>query len=252
MVGKFNHSIDKYFINYKFNQASNLTWIRRYFIFCKYGKYLMKLIFFGIISKILNKIGATMRNLKNSVDFIKEIEKLKAVTRFNRTLDGRFENSAEHSWQGAIAAMVLQDYYPEKLDMEKVIPMLLIHDLGEIYAGDTWVFDDEKKVHSHDRELESIEKTMSLLPEEKYLNMKNLWLEFEKGQSAEARYARVIDALVPLINHLEVSEFNYNPDNISADMVLEKKKFIKSESGELWKLTEDLIQESVERGLYFK
>ena len=251
MVGKFNHSIDKYFINYKFNQASNLVWIRRYFIFCKYGKYLMKLIFFGIISKILNKIGATMSNLKNSVDFIKEIEKLKSVTRFNRTLDGRFENSAEHSWQGAIAAIVLQDYYPEKLKMEKVISMLLIHDLGEIYAGDTWVFDDEKKVHSHDRELESIEKTMSLLPEEKYLNMKNLWLEFEKGQSAEARYARVIDALVPLINHLEVSELNYNPDNISADMVLEKKKFIKSESEELWKLTEDLIQESVERGLYF-
>ena len=251
MVGKFNHSIDKYFINYKFNQASNLKWIRRYFIFCKYGKYLMKLIFFGIISKILNKIGATMSNLKNSVDFIKEIEKLKSVTRFNRTLDGRFENSAEHSWQGAIAAIVLQDYYPKKLIMEKVISMLLIHDLGEIYAGDTWVFDDEKKVHSHDRELESIEKTMSLLPEEKYLNMKNLWLEFEKGQSAEARYARVIDALVPLINHLEVSELNYNPDNISADMVLEKKKFIKSESEELWKLTEDLIQESVERGLYF-
>ena len=250
MVGKFNHSIDKYFINYKFNQASNLIWIRRYFIFCKYGKYLMKLIFFGIISKILNKIGATMSNLKNSVDFIKEIEKLKSVTRFNRTLDGRFENSAEHSWQGAIAAIVLQDYYPEKLKMEKVISMLLIHDLGEIYVGDTWVFDDEKKVHSHDRELESIEKTMSLLPKEKYLNMKNLWLEFEKGQSAEARYARVIDVLVPLINHLEVSELNYNPDNISADMVLEKKKFIKSESEELWKLTEDLIKESVERGLY--
>ena len=250
MVGKFNHSIDKYFINYKFNQASNLIWIRRYFIFCKYGKYLMKLIFFGIISKILNKIGATMSNLKNSVDFIKEIEKLKSVTRFNRTLDGRFENSAEHSWQGAIAAIVLQDYYPEKLKMEKVISMLLIHDLGEIYAGDTWVFDDEKKIHSHDRELESIEKTMSLLPEDKYLNMKNLWLEFEKGQSAESRYARVIDALVPLINHLEVSQLNYNPDNISADMVLEKKKFIKSESEELWKLTEDLIKESVESGLY--
>ena len=251
MVGKFNHSIDKYFINYKFNRASNPIWIRRYFIFCKYGKYLVKLIFFGIISKILNKIGDAMSNLKNSVNFIKEIEKLKSVTRFNRTHDGRFENSAEHSWQGAIAAMVLQDYYPEKLDIEKVISMLLIHDLGEIYAGDTWVFDDEKKVHSHNRELESIEKTMSLLPEEKYLNMKNLWLEFEKGQSAESRYARVIDALVPLINHLEVSELNYNPDNITADMVLEKKKFIKSESEELWKLTEDLIQESVEKGLYF-
>ena len=210
----------------------------------------MKLIFFGIISKILNKIGATMSNLKNSVDFIKEIEKLKSVTRFNRTLDGRFENSAEHSWQGAIAAMVLQDYYPEKLKMGKVISMLLIHDLGEIYAGDTWVFDDEKKLHAHDRELESIEKTMSLLPEATYVNMKNSWLEFEKGQSPEARYARVIDALVPLINHLEVSEVDYNPDHIRSEMVLEKKKFIKSESEELWKLTEELVQESVEKGLY--
>ena len=196
------------------------------------------------------EVRAAMSNLNDTVDFIKEIEKLKSVTRFNRTLDGRFENSAEHSWQGAIAAMVLQDYYPEKLNMEKVMSMLLIHDLGEIYAGDTWVFDDQKKLHSHDRELESIEKTMSILPEEKYLNMKNSWLEFEKGQSAEARYARVIDALVPLINHLEVSELNYNPDNISSDMVLEKKKFIKSESEELWKLTEKLVKKSVEKGLY--
>ena len=191
-----------------------------------------------------------MSDLSNIVDFIKEIEKLKSVTRFNRTLDGRFENSAEHSWQSAMASIVLQDYYPEKLNMEKVISMLLIHDLCEIYAGDTWVFNDEKKVHSHDRELESIEKTMRILPEEKYLNMKNSWLEFEKGQSAEARYARVIDALVPLINHLEVSELNYNPDNISSDMVLEKKKFIKGESKELWKLTEELVKESVEKGIY--
>ena len=191
-----------------------------------------------------------MSNLNKTVDFITEIQKLKSVTRFNRTLDGRFENSAEHSWQSAMASIVLQDYYPEKLNMEKVISMLLIHDLGEIYAGDTWVFNDEKKVHSHDRELESIEKTMRILPEEKYLNMKNSWLEFEKGQSAEARYARVIDALVPLINHLEVSELNYNPDNISSDMVLEKKKFIKGESKELWKLTEELVKESVEKGIY--
>ena len=199
---------------------------------------------------LIREVRAAMSNLNKTVDFITEIEKLKSVTRFNRTLDGRFENSAEHSWQGAIAAMVLQDYYPEKLNMEKVMSMLLIHDLGEIYAGDTWVFDDQKKLHSHDREIESIEKTMSILPEEKYLNMKNSWLEFEKGQSAEARYARVIDALVPLINHLEVSELNYNPDHISSEMVLEKKKFIKDESEELWKLTEELVQKSVEKGLY--
>ena len=211
----------------------------------------MENLIFGMIVVISNReVGVAMSDLNQTVKFIKEIEKLKSVTRFNRTLDGRLENSAEHSWQGAIAAMVLQDYYPEKLNMEKMISMLLIHDLGEIYAGDTWVFDDEKKLHAHDRELESIEKTMSLLPEATYLNMKNSWLEFEKGQSPEARYARVIDALVPLINHLEVSESNCNPDNISSDMVLEKKKFINGESKELWKLTEELVQESVEKGLY--
>ena len=211
----------------------------------------MENLIFGMIVVISNReVGVAMSDLNQTVEFIKEIEKLKSVTRFNRTLDGRFENSAEHSWQGAIAAMVLQDYYPEKLNMEKVIPMLLIHDLGEIYAGDTWVFDDEKKLHAHDRELASIEKTMSLLPEVTYLSMKNSWLEFEKEQSPEARYARVIDALVPLINHLEVSEVDYNPDHIRSEMVLEKKKFIKSESKELWKLTEELIQESVEKGLY--
>ena len=199
---------------------------------------------------LIRKVRATMSDLDKTVEFIEKIEKLKSVTRFNRTLDGRLENSAEHSWQGAIAAMVLQDYYPEKLNMEKTMSLLLIHDLGEIYAGDTWVFDDEKKLHAHDRELASIEKTMSLLPEATYVNMKNSWLEFEKGQSPEARYARVIDALVPLINHLEVSESNCNPDNISSDMVLEKKKFINGESKELWKLTEELVQESVEKGLY--
>ena len=198
----------------------------------------------------LTKIGIVFGNTNQFRIIHCSFFKLKSVTRFNRTLDGRFENSAEHSWQGAIAAMVLQDYYPEKLNMEKVISMLLIHDLGEICAGDTWVFDDEKKLHAHDRELASIEKTMSLLPEATYLNMKNSWLEFEKGQSPEARYARVIDALVPLINHLEVSEVNYNPDHIRSEMVLEKKKFIKSESKELWKLTEELVQESVEKGLY--
>lgn len=192
-----------------------------------------------------------LERLQQQLAFTNELEKLKATHRNNRTLDAyRFENSAEHSWQGALMALVFREYIPEEVNLEKVMSMLLIHDLGEIYAGDTWVFDNKNKAHSHDRELESINQTMSILPEEKYLNMKNSWLEFETGQSFEARYARVIDALVPLINHLEVSESNYNPDNISADMVLEKKKFIKDESEELWKLTEELVKESVKKGLY--
>ena len=129
---------------------------------------------------LIREVRAAMSNLNKTVDFITEIEKLKSVTRFNRTLDGRFENSAEHSWQGAIAAMVLQDYYPERLNMEKVMSMLLIHDLGEIYAGDTWVFDVKKRLHSHDRELESIEKINEHPSRRKIFEYENSWLEFEK------------------------------------------------------------------------
>lgn len=136
--------------------------------------------------------------------------------------------------------------------MEKVIFMLLLHDLGEIYAGDTWVFDDKNKITSYDKELSSIEKTLGGLPKEESKIYLDLWKEFEKGSSVEARYARVIDAIVPLINHLTVTEKNYNPENISAEQVYEKKKFIEKESTILWECTKMLIDRSVEKGLYSK
>ena len=80
--------------------------------------------------------------------------------------------------------------------------------------------------------------------------MKKVWIEFECGESAEAKYARIIDALVPLINHLVVSEDGYNPDRITSEKVREKKMFIKEESLELWELAKELIQLSKEKGLY--
>ncbi|MCJ0918810.1 HD domain-containing protein [Mammaliicoccus sciuri] len=191
-----------------------------------------------------------MKYLKKQVEFIEEIEKLKTITRFNRTLDGRFENSAEHSWQVALTSIILKDYYPHKIDIEKVLLMLLIHDLGEIYAGDTWVFDDLKKSSAHEKESQSIDKSLSILPIDQFSFLKESWIEFETGNSAEARYARVIDALVPLINHLIVSEKGYNPDNISSKIVMEKKRFIEQESSELWELVQELVNSSIEKGLY--
>ncbi|MGS2600260.1 HD domain-containing protein [Mammaliicoccus sciuri] len=191
-----------------------------------------------------------MKHLKKQVEFIEEIEKLKTITRFNRTLDGRFENSAEHSWQVALTSVILKDYYPHKIDIEKVLLMLLIHDLGEIYAGDTWVFDDLKKSSAHEKESQSIDKSLSILPIDQFSFLKESWIEFETGNSGEARYARVIDALVPLINHLIVSEKGYNPDNISSKIVMEKKRFIEQESSELWELVQELVNSSIEKGLY--
>lgn len=198
-----------------------------------------------------------MTGVEREVDFVKEIEKLKTVTRFNRTLDGRFENSAEHSWQVALVANFFQDYFPEKLDIGKVTLMLLLHDLGEIYAGDTWVYDTTGKAVSHDKEYLSLQKSLAVLPIIQGEKFTELWLEFEKGNSPESRYARIInalvpliDALVPLINHLVVSEEGYNPDKLTADRVLAKKAFIKEDSEILWQLAKELIEKSVEKGLY--
>ncbi len=96
----------------------------------------------------------------------------------------------------------------------------------------------------------SFNRSTELLPIDQSEELRKLWQEFEKGNSPEARYARIIDALVPLINHLVVSDKNYNPENMTSEMVLKKKSFIKNESKELWELVEDIVQKSVEKGLY--
>lgn len=183
--------------------------------------------------------------------FFNELEKLKMVTRRNQTLDGRFENSAEHSWQLALMAPVLRQHFPEEVDLEKVMTMLLLHEIGEIGAGDTWVYDEVGKLTSFDREWESVKKTLALLPPEQADSYRELWLEFEsKEDTPEARYARCLDALAPLMNHLLIAPENENLDSLTKSQVLAKKAFIKEESAELWELVLDLIDQSVAKGLY--
>lgn len=147
-----------------------------------------------------------MNNIEKRLAFIAELEKSKMIKRHNRTLDGRFENDAEHQWQTALMATIFKSYYPQELDMEKVMKMLLIHDLGEIGTGDTWAYDEAGKLTSHEKELVSVTRSFGRLPDEESHVWRSLWLEFEKGNSPEARYARVVDALVPLINHLVASK----------------------------------------------
>ncbi len=192
-----------------------------------------------------------MSPLYQQLAFFNELEKLKMVTRRNQTLDGRFENSAEHSWQLALMAPVLRQHFPEEVDLEKVMTMLLLHEIGEIGAGDTWVYDEVGKLTSFDREWESVKKTLALLPPEQADSYRELWLEFEsKEDTPEARYARCLDALAPLMNHLLIAPENENLDSLTKSQVLAKKAFIKEESAELWELVLDLIDQSVAKGLY--
>lgn len=188
--------------------------------------------------------------LVQQISFIKQAEELKTVQRQNQTLDGRFENSAEHSWQLALMAMTLKEHYPKPINLEKVMIMLLLHDLGEIGAGDTSAFDEKGKQFSYQRELDYVHSLFSTLPyDQADLNL-TLWQEFEKGTSNEARYARCIDAIAPLLNHSFIARRDENPDDLTVSQVLSKKAFIKEESLSLWKVTLSLIEESVARGLY--
>ena len=192
-----------------------------------------------------------LERLQQQLAFTNELEKLKATHRNNRTLDAyRFENSAEHSWQGALMALVFRKYIPEEVNLEKVMSMLLIHDLGEIYAGDTFIFDDVGKSDSYDRELESLKISLGKLPLDQQDSFLELWQEFETGISIEAKYARVLDALVPLLNHLEVAQPHDNPHGLTKSQVISKKSFIQETSETLWELAQEVIDQSVAKGLY--
>ena len=192
-----------------------------------------------------------LERLQQQLAFTNELEKLKATHRNNRTLDAyRFENSAEHSWQGALMALVFREYIPEEVNLEKVMSMLLIHDLGEIYAGDTFIFDDVGKSDSYDRELESLKISLGKLPLDQQDSFLELWQEFETGISVEAKYARVLDALVPLLNHLEVAQPHDNPHGLTKSQVIAKKSFIQEISETLWELAQEVIDKSVAKGLY--
>ena len=192
-----------------------------------------------------------LERLQQQLAFTNELEKLKATHRNNRTLDAyRFENSAEHSWQGGLMALVFQEYIPEEVNLEKVMSMLLIHDLGEIYAGDTFIFDDVGKSDSYDREFESLKISLDKLPSDQQESFLGLWQEFETGISMEAKYARVLDALVPLLNHLEVAQPHDNPHGLTKSQVIAKKSFIQETSENLWELAQEVIDQSVAKGLY--
>ncbi|MGV2928466.1 HD domain-containing protein [Macrococcus capreoli] len=191
-----------------------------------------------------------MTDIKKAYAFAREVEKLKAIQRKSDTLDGRYENSAEHSWQAALVAMQFEQFYPEQVDINLVIKMLLVHDLGEIYAGDTWVFDDEGKSNSFERERESLKKVVSMLDVEQQEEIIELWTTFEQSNHHDAKYARVIDALIALINLYEVSDENYNPYNLTKTQVTSKKIFIKNDAPAIWELAEEIIDKCVEKGLF--
>lgn len=193
-----------------------------------------------------------MDRLNQQIAFFKEIEKLKTVKRQNLTLDeGRFENSAEHSWHTAVMAMMLMDDSGLSADEQfRVIQMLLIHDIVEIYAGDAFLYDETARQAAAEIEEEALDKLTALLPENQGVNLSNLWHEFETCETKPAKYAKALDGLQPILNHQMTAPDGRNPYDLTVTQVLEKKRFIKETVPELWLKVVEAIEDCAKRGVY--
>jgi putative hydrolases of HD superfamily len=192
------------------------------------------------------------KGLKDKIVFISEIEKLKIIYRQNGVVDkSRAENSAEHSWHIALMALIFQEHTTyANLDILKVVKMLLIHDIVEIDAGDTFLYDDIGKNEATETEKKAALRVFGLLPTPYKEEFIAIWFEFEERKTPEAQYAASIDALQPLLNHLITAKENENPNKLTKPKILNKKAFIGQISEDLWLVARDIIDKSVEKGLY--
>lgn len=190
--------------------------------------------------------------LDKQLAFLNEVEKLKVVYRRNKTSDrSRHENSAEHSWHVALFALVLAEHRrPPDLDMFKVVKMLLIHDLVEVYSGDTWVYDAAASASQAESEHQSATVLFGMLPDDQATEFMALWREFEESASAEARFAAALDSLQPLANHVLSGAADDHGPKPTVKEVMDRKQHISSTSTVLWDAAQSLIRESVKRGLY--
>ncbi|MBK2094520.1 HD domain-containing protein [Francisella philomiragia] len=193
-----------------------------------------------------------MTNLEKKISFIQEIDKLKGV--YRRALikcdNNRRENTAEHSWHVALMGVILEEYASEELDMLKVLKMLLIHDIVEIYAGDTYAFDNHAVLEDQNaKELEALEKIFSLLPEDEANEYKALWLEFEDNQTAEAKYSKAIERAVPVLQNMQNNGGSWVAyGKVPKEKVISRNIGLKDIAPELWQYVKGQIDLAVEKG----
>jgi putative hydrolase of HD superfamily len=184
------------------------------------------------------------------MEFIVEIDKLKHIERQSALCDGtRQENDTEHSWHIAIMAMLLSEYANSiDIDILKVIKMLLIHDLIEIYAGDTYAYDLVGNKSKEKREKEAAKRIFGILPEDQNEDLFSLWEEFESMSTPEARFASALDKLQPLILSYNNKGWSWKKHGVASNQIIESKKDIVKGSENLWDYAKSLIQKSIDDG----
>lgn len=185
---------------------------------------------------------------ENLLPFIKEIDRLKTIERQTPIhTGGRVENTAEHSWHLALTVMVFEKMSPVKLDINKAIKMALLHDIVEIDAGDVIIYGDQSS--KKEKEAKACDRIFGLLPDDIARDFKDIWNEFEEGESAEAQYVSAIDRFLPLYSNYLNGGFSWKNHNVKLDKVISKcQPPISQGLPELWAVAEQMIHESVKNG----
>ncbi len=190
--------------------------------------------------------------MQQIVDFILELDKLKGVTRKSRPLGlDRFENSAEHSWQIAMLAFSLAPYAGADIDMNRVVAMLLVHDVGEIDTGDTIVFAVDGWEDRKAAELTAVTRIFGILDEPQRSRFMELWLEFETAETLEARFAHAADRAMPALLNLANNGQSWRENGISHERVVQRiGPPIKAGCPVLWDYLEARLEEERQKGWF--
>ena len=187
--------------------------------------------------------------LTAQLDFIAEIDKVKGIIRQTYVLDGeRRENDAEHSWHIALMAILLQEYAREPIDVLRVVKMLLVHDLVEIDAGDTFAYDEAGHADKEEREQKAADRIFNLLPRDQADEVMALWCEFEARETPESRYAAALDRFQPMFHNFLTGGKGWLKHGIRRDQVIARNHHIVEGAPALWERAQALIEEAVSTG----
>ena len=189
------------------------------------------------------------QRLAKQLTFITEIDRLKQVLRQTTLLDAsRRENSAEHSWHLAVMASVLLEYAPPETDLTRVLEMLLLHDIVEIDAGDTFAYDAAANLDKAEREQAAAARIFGLLPSDIETRLRGLWEEFEDGATSEARFANALDRLQPFLHNYYTQGGTWQAHGITRAQVLERMRPIERGLPALWPYVLERIDEACKLG----
>jgi len=207
------------------------------------------------MSRPANQIGEIMISIENErlarqIHFLLEIDRLKQVLRRSIILgSSRRENSAEHSWHLAMLALVLHEHANQPVDLLHTLKMLLVHDIVETDAGDTFAYDFENAKTKEEREQRAAERIFGLLPPDQSSALRGLWEEFEARESAESRFANALDRLMPMFHNLADGSGTWQSPGVRLKFVEDRAAAIGEGSVALATLAQEILRKAVDEGL---